>query len=54
MYEAENGPKRLITALHNMENRYIEPLAYFLHYEPKQLQQDIEAKYNHFYNQENE
>lgn len=49
MYEKEHGPKRLARALHDTDN--IKALAHYLRYEEKQLGQDIEAMYNHFYGQ---
>jgi len=52
MYEKEQGPKRLARVLHDTDN--IKVLAHCLRYEERQLQQDIEAMYNHFFLQEQE
>ena len=53
MYEKENGPKRLARALHDTENRHLKGLAYVLRYATvEQLEQDIEALFNHFFKQE--
>ena len=52
MYEKEHGPKRLVRALHDTDN--IKALAHYLRYEERQLEQDIEALYNHFFLQDQE
>ena len=45
MYELKNGTKRLATALQAVadDRQTVERLAYYLHYRPGQLAEDIQA-----------